>query len=204
MSYVNEKGSKWLSIIIAFTIIFLTLPRPIYRTYRNISDIVHKRSFSISKNILDGAIAIRNGTNPNDVFLINPRYFTFDTEGPVFSMLLDRPMYYSGEQFLYWFKAPLREVARRKQLASTIFTSKNIIEVAAMLKQNPITYIIDTPISLIGSTASASFLHTYYMNSDIRVIKVQTDAIPGSVFEDLIESTQASTARFNVLADPYR
>ncbi len=203
MNYVTEKGHKRLGVIIALFIVFLTVPRPIYKTYRNISDLFNKRSFSISKNSLDVAIAIRNGTNPTDVFLVNPRYFKFDTEGPVFSMLLDRPMYYSGEQFLYWFKAPPREVARRKEVASTIFTSKNIIEVAAMLKQNPITYIVDTPISLIGSTTSASFLKTYYVNDDIRVIKVRVDAIPVSVFEDLIESTQASTARFNVLAAPY-
>ena len=203
-NYVIEKGHKRLGVIIAFIIVFLTVPRPIYRTSQNISDLINKRSFSISKNILDGATAIRNGTNPIDVFLVNPRYFKFDIEGPVFSMLLDRPMYYSGEQFLYWFKAPPREVAKRKQVASTIFTSKNIIEVASMLKQNPIAYIIDVPSSPIGSTTSASFLHTFYKNFDIHVINVQADAIPASVFDDLIESTQASTARFNVLAAPYR
>lgn len=204
MNDITENKHRRLSVIIALIVIFLTVPRPLYRTYQNISDIVNKRSFSISKSIIDGAIAIRNGTNPTDVFLINPRYFKFDSEGPVFSMLLDRPMFYSGEQFLYWFKASPLEIVRRKLAVSTIFTSKNIIEVAATLKQNPITYIIDTPISLIGSTTSASFLRTYYMNSDIKVINVQVDAIPESVFEDVIESTRASTARFNVLAAPYR
>lgn len=204
MNYVTEKGYQRLGVIITLFVVFLTVPRPIYRTYRNISDLINKRSFSISKDILNGAKAIRSGTNQNDVFLVNPRYFKFDTEGPVFSMVLDRPMYYSGEQFLYWFKAPPDAIAKRKQVATTIFTSKNIIEVAAVLKQNPITYIIDTPISLIGSTTSASFLRTYYMNSDIKVINVQADAIPGSVFEDVIESTQAGAARFNVLAAPYR
>ncbi|MEK9179682.1 MAG: hypothetical protein AAB893_04415, partial [Patescibacteria group bacterium] len=203
-NYVTEKGHKRLGVIIALFIVFLTVPRPIYRTYRNISDLFNKRSFSISKNILDGAIAIRNGTNPNDVFLINPRYFKFDIEGPVFSMLLDRPMYYSGEQLLNWFKASSSEVAKRKQTASIIITSKNIIEVASMLKQNSISYIINAPSSLIGSTTSASFLQTYYTNNDINVIRVDIAKISDSVFEDFIESTQASTARFNVLAAPYR
>lgn len=204
MNYVIEKGYKHIGIIFAVIIILLTVPRPIYRTYRNISDLIHKRSFSISKNILNGATAIRNGTNPTDVFLVNPRYFKFDTEGPVFSMLLDRPMFYSGEQFLYWFKAPPGEVERRKLVVSTIFTSKNIIEVAAALKQNPITYIIDAPNSLIGSTTSASFFQTYYTNFDVSVIKIVHAAISKSVFDDLHESTQASVMRFNELAAPYR
>lgn len=203
-NYITEKGHKRLGVIIALIIVFLTVPRSIYRTYRNISDLINKRSFSISKNILDGAIAVRNGTNPTDVFLVNPLYFKFDTEGPVFSILLDRPMYYSGEQFLYWFKAPPREVAKRKQVASTIFISKNIIEVAATLKKNHINYIIDVPSSVIGGTTSASFTQTYYENLDFRVLKTAPDAIPESVFDDLIESTQAGAARFNVLAAPYR
>lgn len=203
-NYVSEKRNKLLGVITALIIIILTVPRPVYRTYRNIFDIVNKRSFSISKNILGGAVAIRNGTNPNDVFLVNPRYFKFDTEGPVFSMLLDRPMYFSGEGLLYWFKAPPREVARRKEITSTIFTSKNIIEVASILKLNPIAYIIDGPSSLIASTTSASFLRTYYTNLGIKVIKVQADAIPEQVFEDLIESTQASALRFNALVSHYR
>ncbi len=44
----------------------------------------------------------------------------------------------------------------------------------------------------------------FSMNSDIKVINVQADAISEQVFEDLIESTQAGAARFNVLAAPYR
>ncbi|MEK7141525.1 MAG: hypothetical protein AAB800_03200 [Patescibacteria group bacterium] len=203
IQYVTDRHRR-LSVIIAFIVIFLTVPRPLYRTYQNISDVIHKRGFSISKGILDGAKAMRSATHSNDVFLVDPRYFKFDTEGPVFSMLLDRPMFYSGEQFLYWFKAPPQEVARRKEAASIITSSLNIIEVAAMVKQYPISYIIDSPVSLIGSTTSASFLDTYYANDDIRVLRVRADAIPGSVFEDVIESTQASTARFNVIAAPYR
>ena len=73
-----------------------------------------------------------------------------------------------------------------------------------MLKQNSISYIINAPSSLIGSTTSASFLQTYYTNNDINVIRVDIAKISDSVFEDFIESTQASTARFNVLAAPYR
>ena len=204
LNYVVEKGNKRVSIIFAIIIILLTVPRPIYRTYRNISDIVNKQGFSISKNILNGAMKIRSGTNPSDIFLVNPRSFKFDIDGPVFSMLLDRPMYNSGEQLLYWFKAPPHEIAKRKQVTLTIFTSKNIIEVAAALKKNHINYIIDDPMSVIGGTSPASFTQTYYENLDFRVLKIVPDAIPGSVFEDLIESTQASTLRFNALAAPYR
>ena len=58
--------------------------------------------------------------------------------------------------------------------------------------------------SVIGGTSPASFTQTYYENLDFRVLKIVPDAIPGSVFEDLIESTQASTLRFNALAAPYR
>ncbi len=204
INYVIERRSKRLGVIFAIIIIFLTIPRPIYRTYRNISDIVHARGFSLSKNILDGAMVIRSGTNPRDIFLINSHSFKFDTEGPVFSMLLDRPMYYSGEQFLYWFKAPSQELAKRKHITLTIFNSKNIIEVAGILKRNSIAYIIDTPNSLIGSTTSASFMNTYYTNNDFHVVRVLTNSIPERVFEDLNESIQTSATRFNELASPYR
>ncbi|MCX6791889.1 MAG: hypothetical protein NT149_02525 [Candidatus Gottesmanbacteria bacterium] len=204
INYAVEKRSRYIGIIVAVIIILMTIPRPIYRTYRNISDLINKRSFSISKNILSAATAVRNGTNLTDVFLITPRYFKFDTQGPVFSMLLDRPMYFSGEQFLYWFKAPPGEVARRKYVVSTIFTSNNIIEVAAELKQNQINYIFDVPSSLIGGTTSASFIQTFYQNYDTRVLKIVTTNIPKSVFDDFIESTQASVMRFDELAAPYR
>ena len=55
--YVTDRHRR-LSVIIAFIVIFLTVPRPLYRTYQNISDVIHKRGFSISKGILDGAKAI--------------------------------------------------------------------------------------------------------------------------------------------------
>lgn len=203
MNYVIEKGNKRLGMIVACIIILLTVPRPIHRTIQNISDIAHKRGFSISKNIIAGGVVIKNGTNPTDVFLVDSRYFKFDTESPIFGVLLDRPMYFSAEKIYTGFTAT-SEAVRRKKVVSTIITSNNIIEVAASLKQNPIRYIIDAPNALIGSTTSASFLDTYYVNEDMRVLKVKADAIPASVFEDFIESTRASTARFTVLAAPYR
>lgn len=203
MSNLKGRVKRPTYLALACLVILLTIPRPIYRTFRNITEIVTKRGFRIQKNIVNGVLAARSGTDPEAVFLINPKYFKFDTEGPVFSMLLDRPMYYSGEQFLYWFKASPSEVAKRKKIATDVFTSGNIIEVAASLKKTPVKYLVDAPSSLIGSTMSASFLHTFYKNFDIHIIRVDMEKIPFTVFEDAAESTGASVARFNVLVAPY-
>ncbi len=203
MNQIFQKKKNILFTACALIIFILTIPRPIYRTYKNITGIINKKSFSISKNILDASKAIRRETKTSDTFLVNQKYFIFDKNGSVFSLLTDRPMYFSGESVFEMVKVKPGEVEKRKEASSVIFGSYNIIKVALYLKNNPVTYIIDGPMTRRESTQSASFLKTVYKNSGVRVRKVMINLIPESVFDDYIESTQASMIRFKELTKPY-
>ena len=191
---------KWILILL---VIILTVPRPLYRAYKNVLNIFLKKSFTLSKNVLSSARFIRENTDSKAVFLVNPKYFKFDVEGPVFSLLVDRPMYYSGEAFLFWFKASPDEIEQRKRIVSVVFTSPNIIEVAAALKKSEIDYVIDVPTSPIGGILPASFLRNIYENFDIRILKIEKNLIPESVFVDVIESTGTSSIRINQIFSSY-
>lgn len=203
MNYLSTKNKTIFGKLIVLLVILLTIPRSLYRTYTNIGNIIQKRGHVISKGVLDVSRVIRSETRRSDIILIDSRSFPFDMNGPVFSMLLDRPMYFSGENFLYWFKTPKERILERKSITKTIFTSPDIIQVAAALKETPINYLIVKNYSFTEATRTAVFLETLYTNADIQVLRVLPNSIPLSVLEDRDESTKASTVRYNQMILPY-
>jgi hypothetical protein len=202
-SYIMETKNRWIGIIFAMCIILLTIPRAGYKIYNNINMIRYSKGFVIPPTILDAAKAIRQKTEENDVVLVDVRAFYFDKYSPVFSMLVDRPMYFSSEDFLHWFKAPVDEISKRKLIRDTIFTDSSILKVASMLKTNTIDYLITDLNQQFGSTSSASFFEHWYQNPEILVIKVHKELIPTSIFEEVAEATTASVYRYRELAAPY-
>lgn len=159
--------------LLILLILLLTVPRPMYRAYRNIRDITGKKGFSISLSVLDMSRIIRSKTKRSDVVLVDPRSFPFDESGPVFSMLLDRPMYFSGESFLYWFKTPEEKINERKNIVDTVFTSLDRSEVQETLKNTPIQYIILNSNQPLDATGAADYFDILYRNKDIEVLRVQ-------------------------------
>jgi len=173
MNSLRYRISNTLSIIVICFCIFFTIHSTLYRTYQNIIDISQNRGVSISNGILSGSLEVRQKTNYNDIFLINSEYFPFDIEGPVFSMLFDRPMFFSGEQFIYWFKANPDEIIIRKDIVEKIFHSNNNILIYTLLKENQIKYLVDRPNSRIGFSSLPTFLTIEYQNESIRILKIQ-------------------------------
>ncbi len=141
-AYLSENKRRWIGIVFTVFLILLTIPRACYKIYNNINDLTHYKGFVILRPILDAARIIRQEAAEKDVVLVDVRAFYFDKYGPVFSVLVDRPMYYSSEDFLRWFKGPEDEIQKRKFVRDTIFTDPNILNVASVLKTSNINYII--------------------------------------------------------------
>jgi len=202
-SYISEAKKRWIGIIFALCIMMLTVPRAGYKIYNNIRMIGSYEGFIISPAVLNAVKMIRQKTNESDVVLIDVRAFYFDKYGPVFSMLVDRPMYFSNEDFLRWFKAPPYEISKRKFVRDTIFTDGSILNVASVLKTNNINYLITDLNQQFASTSSASFFEHWYQNKEVLVIKVHKELIPMSIFDEVNEATNASKYRYRELSNPY-
>jgi hypothetical protein len=204
LNNIFQMKKSLIGKIIVIVVIILTLPRPIYQGYKNIYEILNKKGFSISKEILDASREIRQKTNTDSIILVDPTVFKFDSEGPVFSMLTDRSMFFSGEKFLYWFRVPEGVIEERKQAVSTILAPANIIEAAAVLKRYPIDYLILGNSLSIISTTSASFVEKFYQNLQVTIYKIHRENIPNTVFNDAPESTTASEWRYEMMMNSYR
>lgn len=202
-AYISENKKRWIGIVFTVFVILLTIPRAGYKIYNNINNLVHYKDFVVLEPILDAAKIIRQKTSGKDIVLVDVRAFYFDKYGPVFSVLVDRPMYYSSEDFLHWFKAPEDEIRKRKLVRDTIFMDSNILRVASALKTSTIDYIITDFIQQFASTSSASFFEHWYQNPNILVLKVHKELIPTSIFEEAKESTNTSLYRYRELTAPY-
>ncbi len=203
IQYVSTKNKTLFGKIVVLAVILLTVPRPLYRTYTNIQNVIQRRGHVISKDMLDAARMIRSETGHSDIVLVDSKAFPFDAKGPVFSMLVDRPMYFSGESFLYWFKTPKERILERKRITGTVLTSQNIIQVAAALKESPVDYLIVNDYLFMEATTAAVFLKSVYTAENIQVLRVLRDKIPASVFEDREEATMSSTVEDKQLILPY-
>jgi len=200
---ITESKKKWLVYCFTCVIILLTAPRACYKVYRNINEIIHHQGFTISSDVLDTSQFIRKTTSYDDVFLIDNRAFEMDKSGPVFSMLVDRPMFLSGESLFSWQKNLSKEIDRRKLVRGMIFSNGGILQVAATLKSNKIDYLVTDNEHVFGSTKSASFYEHFYENPEVLVIKVHRELIPKDIDTQAIEAATASAYRYNELTAPY-
>lgn len=203
MSNLTGSKKRWIPICLAVLVIIFTLPRSLNRIYTNISEIVSRKGFTISSGLFAASDVVRQKTDTDAIFLINSKSFPFDRSGPVFSMLMDRPMFLSGERLLELFNVPATEIQARQAVADTVFLDTNILNVAKTLKSNKIDYLLMKMDTDIASTVSASFFESWYGNTDIQVIKVHRELIPLSIYEEANESTDASPMRYKELSAPY-
>lgn len=202
-SSVTEFKNRWITIYFIIIIVTLTIPRACYKTYNNIRNIITHKGFTISSDILDASLFIRTFTHKDAVILIDNHVFPWDKSGPVFSMLLDRPMFFSGEDFLRQFHASSAEITKRELTRNFIFSNSGILPVALALKNSTIDYILTKHGKQFGSTTSASMLEQWYNNSEVSIIKVHRELIPITIYSDSIEATNASEKRYQELVSPY-
>jgi hypothetical protein len=171
IAYLQQKFTK-IGLLIVFALIIFTLPRPLYRTFRNLAEIIQLQSYSVPAVLLEGAEKIRQKTTINEVFLVNFRKFKFDREGPVFNMLTDRPMYYSGEGLITWFKPDAAVTNKHLVVAEMILNASDSATVSDLLSESGISYIIDSWDMPIPTATDSSLFQIFFENRGIRILKV--------------------------------
>ncbi len=204
VAYWLEKVKKRLFVILlTFFVVVCTVPRSLVRVYKNVHEVIDQRGMTLPIGVLEASKQIRLRTPTYAMILVDTRPFYFDYFGPVFSMLTDRPMFFSGEAFLHWFKAPENTIIQRKATRDAIVKNADILQVAALLRSNIIDYIVTAPEQTFASTTSASFLETWYENKDVRILKIHRELIPTTIYYQIVESTKASELQYKKLIAPY-
>ncbi len=169
MAYVVGRLSTVVRNVLIMVVIVITIPRIIYETSRNVGNLIHGNYTIVSKPTIEGARYLKAHSNTKDIVAIDNRDFFYDVNAPMFSILVDRPMFLSGVGLLKHFGVDTQE---REKIVDQIFTNPDKATVAKMLIETGIDYLVSSSQTPPTSTQSAIFLPISYENQDVVIRKV--------------------------------
>lgn len=166
------KSNKWKVFFISI-IIFLTLPRIVLNTYLNINEYSKLGYLFIKNDQLEAFSFVQKHTNIDSLFIVDPAN-GLDARTPYVGVFIDRPMFVSGEEQL---KNHGISTKKRTKIRDFVFRSSNPNAVAGALLANKINYIFLFENNNLIATESSYFTKQVFRNSDMKILKVDDDAI---------------------------
>lgn len=175
--FTQSQNIFYRGIFIALLLLNM-LPRIVWKFTRNVYGVFIQNSVTLPEDVLSGMNYIKSNTPRSSLIGVDHKEFPIDKLGPVFSVLSERPMYYSGEGLLQHFQVDVDTMNFRKKTIDTILHSKNLQTVAQTLNASVIDYLVLSPNTLMESTTSAVFFSKAFESKTITIVKVEREKIP--------------------------
>lgn len=176
--YILQHRNVFYRGIFIALLCLIMFPRIAWKFTNNVQGIFFKPTITLSNDILSGMNYIKSNTPRSSLIGVDYREFSIDQSGPVFSVLSERPMYYSGEGLLHHFQVDVGTMNYRKKMIDTILYSKNLQTVALALNASTIDYLVLSNTKLNESTTSAIFFKKAFDNNAMTIIEIDREKIP--------------------------
>jgi hypothetical protein len=170
----TERMPIKLKVIISFLVFFATIPRTLYETYNRIFSLYNQSCNLIQNDVIESAKFVESHTDLNDRILVISRGIPFDETSPLFSILTNRPMYYSGEGLLKHFDMDYFDRSKNTQF---ILQTHSLPSLLKLIQKERIQYIISRRDINLTSTESATFIKQIYQNQTMQIKKTDFNSI---------------------------